>query len=750
MKQNQNNKIMVSIYKDFKQNLGVKNLLEIFTDIKSDKYKNDIESIRYALHKNTNAKASQIKNKLTSFTTSGTFGKSRTKNNIISYSQILCLDFDNIPVTEINNLSSVVNQCRYTFASFISPSGMGLKVFIKINSNAEQHTTVYNQVTNLYNHLSGYKIDEKCKDITRLCFVSYDTELFLNENVDVFEIKQEPIISEKLEKFFQENTTDELLDKCLKFTEKKEQYYSGNRNNFIFLFSSNANKFGINEEDTLDFCLANFDLEEKEIKATVKSTYRNQSVDFAKFAKFANVQTSSESDEINSENCIDNYEDCLKNTPLIPQSVYDNLPSILFESCQNFSQKRERDVFLTGALAILSGCLPNVTGIYSGNLVYTNLFSFILAPAASGKGALKFAKILADKYHDKVLANSIELKKKYDDDIADYKKLKTKGKLKPRKETPKPPKFKVVFIPANTSNAKIIQHLDNNEGRGIICETEADTLGQTFKNEWGAYSDMLRKSFHHEKISVSRKTDGEFIEVNSPQLAVALSGTPKQVFNIITSAEDGLFSRFIFYVFKTEAIWLDPSPKGNPVNLTNFFSSKSKEVLQLVEFYENNEINFNLTDEQWEKFNPFFSTFLDQINTFVSEDAVSIVKRLGLILYRFCMIFTAIRKFEEKNHVKDTYCQNIDFETALALTETYIQHSVIMFTNLPKQGEQVPFKSAINKKKFLEALPNNFQRKEAIKIGEMFSLRERSVDSFLKTCLGKYLEQPEYGFYRKL
>jgi hypothetical protein len=39
MKQNQNNKMMVSIYKDFKQNLGVKNLLEIFKDIKSDKPK---------------------------------------------------------------------------------------------------------------------------------------------------------------------------------------------------------------------------------------------------------------------------------------------------------------------------------------------------------------------------------------------------------------------------------------------------------------------------------------------------------------------------------------------------------------------------------------------------------------------------------------------------------------------------------------------------------------------------------------
>ena len=37
MKQTPNNKLMVSFYKDFTQNLGVINLLEIFKDIKSDK-----------------------------------------------------------------------------------------------------------------------------------------------------------------------------------------------------------------------------------------------------------------------------------------------------------------------------------------------------------------------------------------------------------------------------------------------------------------------------------------------------------------------------------------------------------------------------------------------------------------------------------------------------------------------------------------------------------------------------------------
>ena len=390
MEQIANNKLMVSVYQEFKHNLGERNLIDVFQEIKSDKYQSEINSIRYALHKGDEKTAEEIKNGLLGFTTSGTFGQSRTKANIVTYSQVVCLDFDDIPLTEINNLVTLVNGCRYTFASFISPSNEGLKVFIKVNSNAAQHTTVYNQIANFYKELSGYDFDAKCKDITRLCFVSCDTDLFLNENAVIFELKEEvkPLKSEPIREVKNNLTTDELLDKCLKFTEQKEQYYNGNRNNFIFLFSCNANKFGIYEDDTLNYCINNFDLEEREIKATVNSTYKNQSADFAKFAKFANMQSSNTDSVINADNNFEDYEDCLKETPLIPQSVYDNLPPILFESCQVFTQERERDTFLTGALAILSGCLPNVSGLYSGSVIYPSLFSFILAPAASGKGAL--------------------------------------------------------------------------------------------------------------------------------------------------------------------------------------------------------------------------------------------------------------------------------------------------------------------------------------------------------------------------
>lgn len=746
---------MVSTYKNFKTKLEDNSIFNIFQDIKSGKYQSEINSIRYAMQSGKEKQADELKSELLAFTTSGTFDKQRKTEFLKTYSQIINLDFDHIPLEELESLVAKINDCKFTLASFISPRGEGIKVFIKINSNAEKHTIAYNQVANFYKTHTGFDFDPKCKDITRLCFVSYDSNTFLNEKATIFDVKEEvKATNANVEKQVAQNlSTDGLLDKCLNFTEQKEQYQNGNRNNFIHLFASNANRFGIDEADSLDYCTTNFDLDTREIKNAVNSAYKNQIADFAKYAKYAKYANFKEKEETKIENPISmvivEEEDILKSTPLISQSVYDNLPPILLESCKAFNDKRERDVFLTGALAIVSGCLPNVSGVYHGSTVYPCLYSFILAPAASGKGVLKFSKALADKYHDKILAESLEARKVYEENLAAFKMLKGKGKTDEKQQMPAEPKFKVVFIPGNVSDARVIQHLDWNEGKGIICETEADTVGTTMKKEWGSYSDMLRKAFHHEKISVSRKTNSEYVEVNEPQLAIALSGTPKQIFNIIPSAEDGLFSRFFFYVFKTDAVWLDPSPKGNPINLTDYFTIQSKKVLKMVEYFERDSMQLQLTEEQWDKLNDLFGYFLEQVNTFVSDDALSVVKRLALILYRFCMIFTAIRKFSNKEYTTEVYCLDVDFESAVSLVKTYLQHSIIMFNNLPKQGEQGPFKGGENKKQFFDALPKRFTRKEAIEISNSYNLKERTVDNLLKSCIGVYLSQPEYGVYLK-
>ena len=81
-----------------------------------------------------------------------------------------------------------------------------------------------------------------------------------------------------------------------------------------------------------------------------------------------------------------------------------------------------------------------------------------------------------------------------------------------------------------------------------MFETEGDTLANVFASDYGNYSDGFRKAFHHEPISYTRRKDREFVDrLLRPRLSAVLSGTPRQISALLPDAENGLFSRFIFY-----------------------------------------------------------------------------------------------------------------------------------------------------------------------------------------------------------
>ncbi|MDO9580751.1 MAG: DUF3987 domain-containing protein [Bacteroidales bacterium] len=180
-----------------------------------------------------------------------------------------------------------------------------------------------------------------------------------------------------------------------------------------------------------------------------------------------------------------------------------------------------------------------------------------------------------------------------------------------------------------------------------------------------------RKAFHHERISSSKKTNNEYIEVNEPRLAVALSGTPNQVTGLIATAEDGLFSRFIFYAYKVEQLWRDVSPYANNINLTEHFNNLSEQVYELILFLNQSPAEVELSQQQWQNLNNTCSQWLQDVTTFTGDDAGSIVKRLGLVLYRIAMIFTALRKFENGDASEKVICTDLDFNSALKLADIF-------------------------------------------------------------------------------
>ena len=737
-------------------------LIVISKRIASDVYKNEILEIRSLVEQGKTEEASNKKKQLVAFTPSGVFKEKRLLPNLERYTQFLHLDFDKLTTEQLQNAFNVISKIPYTFLCFVSPSGNGLKVFIEVNTEIEHHDIAYLQVQKHYEDATGLKADPSCKDITRLCFVSYDPNLFKNINNEKFIVSINDADSLDKENYQPVNTNKMQLNERaedlndafifnqqIQFTNKKLNYSNGNRNNYMYLLASNCNRAGLSESTTYQYCIQNFDLLEKEIKDSIKSAYTHHPSEFAKFANIAMLQNQiTQNIETEIE---DDLHDYLKSTPTIPDEIFEKLPRILRNGTSAFDERRKRDVFFTAALAILSGCLPKVTGIYHQERVYTHLYTFIIAPPASGKGVLKNAKRLADKHHQKILEQSRAEQKKYDAEMIDFKNQSRnlkKGDAPP--EQPEKPAFKIVFIPADTSHARMIEHLQMNDGEGIICETEADTMSGAKKQDWGDYSPALRSAFHHEKITFTRKTNNEYIEINEPRLAVALTGTPAQAPKLISSAEDGLFTRFLFYAFKNDIHWQDPSPISKTIVYNDHFEALSNQVLNLIEFLNLSPTEIHLTTLQWQILNNTFAKILNEVTTFTSENASGIVFRLGLIMYRICMIFTALRKFENSEINNNYTCNNEDFNIALLVVKTYLSHSILMFNNLPKQGDNMTFVGGDNKRKFFEALPKEFTRKEAVSIGSSYKLSPRSVDEVLKMALGNSLTKQKTGLYQKI
>ena len=209
--------------------------------------------------------------------------------------------------------------------------------------------------------------------------------------------------------------------------------------------------------------------------------------------------------------------------PTFPDPLFPQLPHFLKEVVSVATAKEERDILLLGALGAISSCFPHLYGIYDGKKVHANLFLFITAKASAGKGRLVHCRQLVAPVHKRMREQARLLKQQYDLELAAYNK--SKGQETGADKPARPPE-KMLFIPANSSSTGVFQLLFENEGRGLIFETEGDTLAQIFKSDYGNYSDGFRKAFHHETISYYRRTDMNMLTLKPPAFRPSSQARP--------------------------------------------------------------------------------------------------------------------------------------------------------------------------------------------------------------------------------
>ncbi len=434
-----------------------------------------------------------------------------------------------------------------------------------------------------------------------------------------------------------------------------------------------------------------------------------------------------------------------KKLPTFPAEIFPQLPDFLKQITKLAISPEDADLLLLGSLTVISACLPKIVGIYGGVTVYPNLFLFVAAQASAGKGRLSLCRRLVEPIHKQLREiNQLEYE--------DYK-LKQAEYAANKKNSdatqPEEPPLRMLFVPANSSATAVFQILHENDGVGLMFETEGDTLAQTFRSEHGNYSDGFRKAFHHEKISYLRRKDREYVTLEEPKLSALLSGTPRQIQSLIPDAENGLFSRFVFYYMNLRLEWLDVfASHHSGESLDKVFDNFGT---QFFDFYQTlkamPEIRFALTTEQQTAFNQYFEQTQLQYYELCGKDYIGTVRRLGLITYRFALILSALRIMETGDFCPTLVCADDDFNTAMQMTKTLIQHAAHVFTLLSPQPAD---KQGDKKTAFLNALPQRFDRAKYLEIAKQLNIPDSTADKQIKKyCTAKLLERQTHGTYQK-
>lgn len=411
----------------------------------------------------------------------------------------------------------------------------------------------------------------------------------------------------------------------------------------------------------------------------------------------------------------------------------------------------QRDVLLLGALTVLgAGMGRNVRSSYGGKMVSPSLQTFVVALPAAGKGILSLVRLLAEPIHDEIRQAVTESMKSYRREKAAYDAM---GKERGKAEIPEMPLNKMFLISGNNTGTGILQNIIDSDGTGLICESEADTISAAIGSEYGHWSDTMRKAFDHDRLSYNRRTDHEYREVKKTYLSVLLSGTPSQVKPLIPTAENGLFSRQVFYYMPAIHHWQNQFDR-NDSDLEDTFKALGMEWKdKLKTIVMNGIFTLHLTDGQKDEFNRLFSRLFVRSGLANGNEMSSSVARLAINICRIMEVVAMLRAMEQgeitaspyvspdphtatdnlKDHIVSRWNLLIasdDFHAVLSLAESLYRHTTHILSFLP--NTEVTSRGNADRDALVDSMEEEFTRASFLqKAGEM-GIKSETASTWLK------------------
>lgn len=597
-------------------------IVEMIRDGKWSKMVNDINSLEY------NSKEQKaLKVKLHAIVWQGVF-KKRNIESIVEHSGLVACDFDHIPDDEYKSYWDTLTGCEYVYALFRSPRRDGLKAIFKIPADIENHKYY---LAGLKNYFRDSKYYDHYDDICRVCFASYDPDIYFNPNAKEFTVKIYPKRENKDVNTAIPEQYKSIFNRLVLWLEKTEHYFyvDGNKHNYLVRLFSACQRYGILQDAAVDMAY--------ELCSNIEGVEQVPYNNFEKIAK--------------------NVYQLYSHTFGISTFTPDQIPNMTIDVVETELKKVSFpiDVFpesVTNYINELNGCLNypkdflSISAMWTlatinGNKYKLRVKNGWIAPtvfwfAAVGEpGTMKSHPI--ETIIDPIKRIDQESKAIYDKEFEVYEANESKG-IKP--------KYKQILVSDSTLEAIHIIHSINKRGIGLFKDELVGFLNDMNRYRKGSDEQFWLESFNNKSYVVNRVTR-EPILINDTMINI-LGGIQPTVLTKITReySGNGMIDRFLFTTNETGIYPI--SKKDIGIEWMNWWKQCVMDLNNYISYIESTDtIYLNLTEDAMDmmiEIDSYFCTIQksdDETNAL--KGYISKIKtylpRFALLMWIFDMLF---------------------------------------------------------------------------------------------------------------
>lgn len=212
-------------------------LNDFLQDIQNGRWEDAVLKVRTAKGE---ALIKKAKSELPYVTISGSF-KKRNNSGLDKHSGFLAVDMDKLGPKLLGLKEDLSNDPLF-YSVFISCGGNGLCGIVKINPKAHLES-FYFMSEHLFEKYD-INIDDKCKDVSRPRYVSYDPDIYINENSQLTPVK--PLPKRKEDRIHNYLFIDTDFQKIIDEIVNRELDLTGDYKDWLYCGFSFAEQFGEN------------------------------------------------------------------------------------------------------------------------------------------------------------------------------------------------------------------------------------------------------------------------------------------------------------------------------------------------------------------------------------------------------------------------------------------------------------------------------------------------------------------------